>query len=321
MATMADARAAIAAARHVPSARGLDFIKGFESFVPYVYDDLRPPVKGKYVEWKPSHGIRGTLTIGYGHTDAANYKLPFRLKDAPDGFTITEAQASEILDVDLDECEDDVNTLVRVPLTQGQFDALLSFVFNCGAGNLKSLIAPLNKLDYAGCRRKFDSYVRSKGKKLRGLQRRRDGEQVLWDEGDARLVIPAEIVHHGADVDAPGTLASGKPATVADLRPYSRKLRTVAYTKLAAGFSAVTSTAAAVTDFVSQARGVSDAIDAVQSNAVLLVVALAAVAAISICAVIEGWSLDDFVSGRWFPSGVANDEPVDDHGPAEPQPA
>lgn len=174
------------------SRAGLDFIKGFEGFVPYVYDDLRPPVNGKYREWN-GEAVRGTLTIGYGHTDAA--KHPLKIKR---GLTLTDEQATEILDTDLDECEEQVASLVKVPLTQGQFDALVSFNFNCGPGNLKKLIVPLNKGDYKGTRAKFDLYVKSKGQTLRGLQRRRDGEQALWDSNSAE---PEEIIDHPAEVE------------------------------------------------------------------------------------------------------------------------
>ena len=177
------------------SKTGLDFIKSFESFVPYVYDDKRAPVKGKYPEWKGG-AVRGTLTIGYGHTNAAKHPLKI-----DKGLRISEAEGCDILDVDLDECEADVNRLVTVPISQGQFDALASFTFNCGAGNLKKLIVPLNRNDYAGTRARFDLYVKSKGEFMRGLQRRRDGEQAMWDANDA--VLPTEPVPHPAEVDAP----------------------------------------------------------------------------------------------------------------------
>lgn len=167
--------------------RGLDLIKSFESFVPYVYDDMRAPVGGKYAEWDGGP-VRGTLTIGYGHTDAAKHPLKTR-----QGVRVTEAEALQILDVDLDECEADVNTFVKVPLTQGQFDALVSFTFNCGVGNLKRLIVPLNKGDYAGCRQKFAEFTRSKGEVLRGLVRRRAAEQVLWDQDYAAIPPPPDI--------------------------------------------------------------------------------------------------------------------------------
>lgn len=177
--------------------KGLDLIKSFESFVPYVYDDLKAPVKGKYREWDGGKVV-GTLTIGYGHTNSAKHPLKIAK-----GLRVTMAQAVEILDVDLDECEGAVNNNVKAKLTQGQFDALVSFAFNCGVGNLKKLIVPLNKGDYGTTRAKFDSYTRSKGQVLRGLVRRRDAEQALWDDRSADTVLPKEIVFHPAEVDAP----------------------------------------------------------------------------------------------------------------------
>ena len=53
---------------------GMDLIKGFESFVGHVYDDLRRPVNGVYREWK-GEKVLGTLKIGYGHTNAAAHPL------------------------------------------------------------------------------------------------------------------------------------------------------------------------------------------------------------------------------------------------------
>jgi lysozyme len=177
--------------------KGLELIKSFESFVPYVYDDLLPPVKGKYREWDGG-AVKGTLTIGYGHTDAAKHELKIQK-----GLRISESKALAILDVDLDECEAAVNKLVTVKLTQGQFDALTSFAFNCGTGNLKKLIAPLNRGDYDACRRKFDEFTRSKGQVLRGLVRRRDAEQALWDDRYDEIALPEAPVEHPAEVDPP----------------------------------------------------------------------------------------------------------------------
>jgi lysozyme len=180
------------------SKAGRAFIKSFESFVPYVYDDLRPAVNGKYRRYSPGERIVGTLTVLYGHTDAARH--PLRIKDCI-GKTFSEAFADEVLAVDLDECEEYVNKAVKVPITQGQFDALVSFTFNCGAGNAKNIIARLNRGDYKGARAAFDLYVRSKGTVMRGLQRRRDGEQALWDSNAPAL--PDEIVEHPEQVDSP----------------------------------------------------------------------------------------------------------------------
>lgn len=182
------------------SKQGIDFIKGFESFVPYVYDDLIPARKGTYRRWEPGDGVRGTLTCLYGHTDAARH--PLKMKDAV-GKVYTEQFGCEVLAVDLSECEEAVERLVKVPLTQGQFDALVSLTFNMGEGNLRksSLLSKLNRGDYKGARAAFDLYVKSKGQTLRGLQRRRDGEQVLWDSDIP--VVPTEPVDHPAEVDAP----------------------------------------------------------------------------------------------------------------------
>lgn len=181
------------------SAEGLAFIKAFESFVPHVYDDLVPPVRGAYREFDPiTDKVRGTLTIGYGHTDAARH--PLRVTP---GLRITEAQAMAILDMDLDECEEAVNRLVKVPITQGQFDALVSFTFNCGIGNLKKLVVPLNRGDAAGTYAKFDQFIRSKGQVLKGLIRRRDGEQALWLSTPRALPTAEEVVNVPEKVDAP----------------------------------------------------------------------------------------------------------------------
>ena len=180
------------------SKQGLEFIKSFEGCVLYVYDDLKPPVNGKYREWK-GETVKGTLTIGIGHTAAARHPMKPAL-----GLRITDEQALEILDVDLDECEDDVNRLVKVPLTQGQFDACVSLVFNIGVGNFQksSILKKLNKGDYNGARAAFDLYVKAKGVTLRGLQRRRDGEQALWDSQVPEVPAEGEPgVDHPAEVD------------------------------------------------------------------------------------------------------------------------
>lgn len=179
------------------SPEGLAFIKGFESFVPYPYDDKLPAVKGKYREWTGGP-LKGTATIGYGHTNAAKHPL-----EVMPGIRLTEAQAAAILDVDLDECEAAVNRLVKVPLAQGQFDALVSFTFNCGEANLKKLIAPLNRGNHAATYAKFDEFIRSKGEVMNGLIRRRDGEQALWNARPKALPAADEVDNVPEQVDAP----------------------------------------------------------------------------------------------------------------------
>jgi lysozyme len=209
--------------RHDVGQHGLKLIKGFELFVPYVYDDLVPMQrqadgKHRYPEWNGGP-VRGTLTIGYGHTDAARHSLKCTL-----GAHLTEDQAVEVLHVDLSEHIEAVNNLVKVPLTQGQFDALVSFAFNCGDTNLRRLIAPLNRGDYDACRANFGHYVRSKGNVLRGLERRRHAEQILWDDRYE------EIDHHLPTDEHPAE----HPAEV-DERPKTPKPRHIAPTTIAIG--------------------------------------------------------------------------------------
>ncbi len=75
-----------------------------------------------------------------------------------------------------------VNRLVTVPLTQNQFDALISFVFNLGIGNFRTstLLKKLNAGDYTGAAKEFPPWVRADGKQLPGLIKRRDAEKALF---------------------------------------------------------------------------------------------------------------------------------------------
>lgn len=163
------------------STAGLRLIEKWEELVPYVYDDKVPKrrINGRmvYPEWDGGP-VRGTLTIGYGHTNAAGYPT------IKQGMTITSAQADEILDADLGPVMASVRSTVKVPLTQHQFDTLVSFTFNCGAGNLRKLCALLNKGDYDSIPRKLMQYVTSKGERMRGLVNRRAAEVALWNLPD-----------------------------------------------------------------------------------------------------------------------------------------
>lgn len=156
------------------SKRGVDFIASYEGFVPFVYDDKVAP----YREWK-GEPVRGTLTIGYGHTNAAAHPLKCSL-----GTRITKQQALDILAVDLSAVENEVNQVVDVPLTQGQYDALVSFTYNCGGGNLRRIATTLNKGDYEGTTKRMLQYITSKGQVMAGLVRRRKDEVAMFKSKD-----------------------------------------------------------------------------------------------------------------------------------------
>jgi lysozyme len=118
----------------------------------------------------------GVATIGVGHT--RNVKL---------GDRCSQEQADLWLTQDLEDAGASVASLVKVPLTQGQFDALTSFVFNLGIRRLaeSTLLILLNKGDYHGAAAQFARWVRSDGQVLDGLVRRRAAE--------AKLFMPAEV--------------------------------------------------------------------------------------------------------------------------------
>lgn len=110
-------------------------------------------------------------TIGWGHTRSARR-----------GMIIDKAQAQKLFLEDVGQFERAVNRLVRVPITQNQFDALVSFAFNVGIYlfGSSSLLKALNSLDYSEAAEWFDRYVYAQKTKLPGLVSRRAAEKQLF---------------------------------------------------------------------------------------------------------------------------------------------
>jgi lysozyme len=122
----------------------------------------------------------GVPTIGYGHTKGVT-KAQVDAKR-----TITKAQADALLAEDLARVEQSILKSITVPVSVRQLDALISFVFNVGGGNLASstLLKKLNAGDYAGAANEFPKWNKAtvKGKKvvLPGLTARRSAERTLF---------------------------------------------------------------------------------------------------------------------------------------------
>lgn len=118
----------------------------------------------------------GRWTIGYGHTHGVK-----------SGMTVTPEEAEDLLVEDLKTCEEAIERLVKVDLTQSQFDALVSFVFNLGVGNFRNstLLKKLNRGDYNGASQEFSRWnkarVEGQLKPLAGLTRRRAAESALFN--------------------------------------------------------------------------------------------------------------------------------------------
>jgi lysozyme len=129
---------------------------------------------------KESEGLRlraypdsvGVCTIGYGHT-----------RGVEPGDICDEDQALAWLLEDIACVETALGNQIFVPLTQGQFDALVDFVFNLGAGALagSTLRRKLNAGDYAGAAAEFPKWCRAGNQVLPGLATRRARERALFE--------------------------------------------------------------------------------------------------------------------------------------------
>jgi len=127
-------------------------------------------------------------TIGVGHVlypEQGRLKLEERMAfplRPEDDRQFTMEEVNGILANDLKRFERGVESMVRVSLTQGQFDGLLSFSFNCGLGTLQrsTLRQKVLRGDKAGAAEEFLKYCMGGGKILKGLQNRRIDERALF---------------------------------------------------------------------------------------------------------------------------------------------
>ena len=113
----------------------------------------------------------GVWTIGYGHT-----------KGIEEGMEITQQEAEDMLVEELHEYENYINDNVTAPLSQNQFDAMVSWVYNLGPANLKAstLLKVLNAGDYDGVPAQIKRWNKAGGQTLDGLIRRREAEALLF---------------------------------------------------------------------------------------------------------------------------------------------
>lgn len=119
----------------------------------------------------------GVPTIGYGHTG-----LDVSHADVAAKWTITEAQAEEILRRDLGRFEKAVASCIARPLTQNQFDAMVSLAFNIGAAAFRgsSVVRRFNAGRTTEAADAFLLWNKAGGKVLPGLVRRREAERALF---------------------------------------------------------------------------------------------------------------------------------------------
>ncbi len=140
------------------SPHGLAMIEAFEGFFA-----------------KPYICPAGVLTQGYGHTAAAGGEKI--------GGTWTRDRARAVLRDDLERLyEPGVRRLLKREPTQGQYDALVSFAFNCGVAALarSSILKFFNRGEHAQAAAAFALWVKAAGKTLPGLVRRRGSEALAY---------------------------------------------------------------------------------------------------------------------------------------------
>ena len=119
----------------------------------------------------------GFWTLGIGHAVRKGEKW-----DSPDA-TITKEEAWELFDKDNDNAELGVIRLIKIPLTDYQFDSLVDFTFNLGSGALQrsTLRSMLNRGEYFEASQQFKRWVYGNGRILPGLVRRRLAEERLFN--------------------------------------------------------------------------------------------------------------------------------------------
>lgn len=138
------------------SEHGLALIKHYEGFSPTAY--------------LCAGGVR---TIGYGHLLRVGRHVHEPL---------TQEAAHQLLAEDVKHAEKAITRLIQVPLTQGQFDALVSFTFNLGAGAFQrsGLRQKVNRAEHGQVPEEFMKWVWAGGRRLRGLVVRRKAEAALY---------------------------------------------------------------------------------------------------------------------------------------------
>jgi len=136
------------------SPEGIAFIKGYEQCRLKAY---KPTPKDRW-------------TIGWGHTGP----------EVHEGMQISQAQADSLFAVDLKYFEAGVNRMVKVDITQNQFDALVSFFYNIGLRDC-TLLHKLNANDIKGASAEFPRWNKQGGVVLNGLTRRRLAEQRMFN--------------------------------------------------------------------------------------------------------------------------------------------
>lgn len=200
---------------------GVALIKEFEGFVGHPYRDAV-----------------GVWTIGYGHTEGVGPSTP----------RLTQAQATALLAKDLDQRYAPPVNALGVKLTQGQFDALVSIVYNCGPGCIgrgTTIGNALRRGDMASAADGFLLWTKAGGRTLAGLVRRRKAERALFlsrtttqdDPLDGYMPDEIEAIRTYDDWRRRDVNLAGRKRLRAEMREMARRISAAAKADGAQGWA------------------------------------------------------------------------------------
>lgn len=249
---------------------GVRMIVGFEG-------KLRPIGDGRYVAYRCPAGV---WTIYAGVTEGVH-----------EGMVCTEAEGETMFRRELIKHEAAVGRLATVPLNQNQFDALVSFSYNCGAGALakSTLLRRLNAGDYEGAARCFAAWNKGGGRVLPGLVSRRAREASLFLKPVEQA--PEPTMPH--KIDEPDTAPIG-----------SRKWSAIEWLKRLLGFGAVggAGTKAGYDQGLDPMGAISTTANLLKLYGVEIAIC-ATVLGVVVLQIVQHWMREDVATGRYTPSG------------------
>jgi lysozyme len=177
------------------SQNGMNMVKKFEGCELHAYQD-----------------IVGVWTIGYGHTAGVK-----------SGQVITQAQADKMFADEITQFASKVASLIKVPVNQNQFDALVSFAYNLGVQALadSSLLKYVNAKNFTAAADEFPKWCHARGKLNQGLLTRRQIEEKLFltpmPKPAPKVVPPAPVYHNVVSGDTLTKIASEFHTTIDSL--------------------------------------------------------------------------------------------------------
>lgn len=178
-----------------------DFLKAHEGLVLRVYDDARPRT-----ELKPGDTPQGVLTAGYGHTGPELHI----------GMSVTRIRAERWLRLDMEHAARQLAARIGgvvEELTDHQYAALVSFVFNLGAATGWTIWKRLRARQFDQVPLEMMRFVNAGGRKLEGLVKRRAAEVSLWSTGEPGSASEAPSSGATRTVETPPTPADPVPVT------------------------------------------------------------------------------------------------------------